>query len=58
MSKPASSAQQFVDESTMLRLNHIPAIARMCHRLGLIDPDLYGRFVCQAYYGKKSPLSL
>jgi len=37
MSKPASSVQQFVDESTMLRIGHIPAIARMCHRLGLID---------------------
>lgn len=37
MSKPASFAQQFVDDSTMLRVGHIPAIARMCHRLGLID---------------------
>jgi transposase len=37
MSKPASFAQQLVDESTMLQADHIPAIARMCHRLGLID---------------------
>lgn len=37
MSKPASPVQQFVDDSVMLRVNHIPAIARMCHRLGLID---------------------
>jgi len=37
MSKPASFAQQFVDDSTMLRVDHIPTIARMCHRLGLID---------------------
>lgn len=37
MSKPASFAQQFVDDSTMLRVDHIPAVARMCHRLGLID---------------------
>ncbi|MFT6241898.1 MAG: hypothetical protein ACJAQT_003998 [Akkermansiaceae bacterium] len=37
MNKPASSAQEFVDESTMLPIGHIPAIARMCHRVGLID---------------------
>ena len=37
MSNPTSSTQQFVDDSTMLRVGHIPAIARMCHRLGLID---------------------
>jgi len=37
MSKPVSSAQQLVDDSIMLRVHHIPAIARMCHRLGLID---------------------
>jgi hypothetical protein len=37
MSKPTSVTQKFVDESTMLQVNHIPAIARMCHRLGLID---------------------
>lgn len=37
MSNPTSSAQNFVDESTMIRLNHIPVIARMCHRIGLID---------------------
>ena len=35
MSNP--TAQQFVDDSIMLRVGHIPAIARMCHRLGLID---------------------
>ena len=37
MSNPTTSAQQFVDDSTMPRVGHIPAIARMCHRLGLID---------------------
>ena len=37
MSRPISSVQQFVDDSTMLRVDHIPAIARMCHRLGLTD---------------------
>lgn len=37
MSKPTSPAQQFVDDSIMLRVGHIPAVARMCHRLGLID---------------------
>ena len=37
MSLPISSVQQFVDDSTMLRVDHIPAIARMCHRLGLTD---------------------
>lgn len=37
MSNPTSSAQNFVDESTMIRVNHIPVIARMCHRIGLID---------------------
>lgn len=37
MSNATASAQQFVDDSTMLRVGHIPAIARMCHRLGLID---------------------
>ena len=37
MSKPASSLQKFVDDSTMLRLDHIPVIATMCHRIGLID---------------------
>ena len=37
MGKPTSSTQQFVDDSIMLRVGHIPAIARMCHRLGLID---------------------
>ena len=29
--------QQLVDESTMIRANHMPVIARMCHRIGLID---------------------
>jgi hypothetical protein len=29
MNKPASSAQEFVDESTMLPIGHIPAIARV-----------------------------
>jgi|GEM_PF-2553113 len=37
MSKPVSSAQRLVDDSLMLRVHHIPAIARMSHRLGLID---------------------
>ena len=37
MSKPTSSAQQFVDDSVLLRVDHIPAVAAMCHRLGLID---------------------
>ena len=37
MSKFASPAQQLVDESIMLRVGHIPAIAQMCHRLGLTD---------------------
>ena len=33
----SSTAQQFVDDSIMLRVGHIPVIARICHRLGLID---------------------
>ena len=33
----STSAQQFVDDSIMLRVGHIPPIARMCHRIGLID---------------------
>ena len=37
VSNPISSTQQFVDDSAMLRVDHIPAIARMCHRLGLTD---------------------
>jgi len=37
MSQPISSAQKLVDDSTMFRANHIPAVARMCHRIGLID---------------------
>lgn len=37
MSAPAFSAQQLIDDSIMLRVDHIPAIARMCHRLGLTD---------------------
>jgi len=37
MSNRVFSPQKFVDDSTMLRIDHIPAIARMCHRLGLID---------------------
>lgn len=37
MSNLPSAAQKFVDESTMIRVNHIPVIARMCHRIGLID---------------------
>ena len=37
MSKPAFSLQKFADDSTMLRLDHIPAVATMCHRMGLID---------------------
>ena len=37
MSKPISSAQKFVDDSTMIQVNHMPAIARMCHRIGLIE---------------------
>ena len=37
MSNPVSPAQNLVDESTMFRVNHIPVIARMCHRIGLID---------------------
>jgi len=37
MSKATSPTQQFVDDSAMLRVDHIPAIARMCHLLGLTD---------------------
>lgn len=37
MSNRVISPQQLVDDSTILRVDHIPAIARMCHRLGLID---------------------
>lgn len=37
MSNPVSPAQNLVDSSTMFRVNHIPVIARMCHRIGLID---------------------
>ena len=37
MSKHASSTQKFVNDSTTVRMNHIPAIARMCHRIGLVD---------------------
>jgi hypothetical protein len=37
MSDPISPAQKLVDGSTMLRVNHTPVIARMCHRIGLVD---------------------
>jgi len=37
MSKPAHPVQQLVDDSIMMRVGHIPVIARMCHRLGLTD---------------------
>jgi len=37
MGNPTSSTRQFVDGSTMLRVGHIPATARMCHRPGLSD---------------------
>jgi hypothetical protein len=37
MSNPTFSAQNWVDESAMIRVNHITVIARMCHRIGVID---------------------
>jgi transposase len=37
MSKQPSATQQFINESEMVPMNHIPAIARMCHQVGLID---------------------
>ena len=37
MSRPTSNIQKFVDDSTMIRVDHIPVVARMCHRLGLIE---------------------
>jgi len=37
MSKPPGATQQFIDESEMVPMNHVPAIARMCHHIGLID---------------------
>ena len=37
MSKPISSTQKFVDDSTMIHMNHIPAVARMCHSIGLVE---------------------
>ena len=32
-----STAQQFLDVFIMLRVGHIPTVARMCHRFGFID---------------------
>ena len=29
--------QKIVDDSTMIPVNHMPVIARMCHRIGVID---------------------
>ena len=37
MGSPTSSARQILDESEILRVDHIPAISGMCHRLGLIE---------------------
>lgn len=37
MSQPTASPQQFVDQSTMLKMGHTPAVAQMCHRLSLVD---------------------
>ena len=37
VSKPISSVQKIVDDSTMIPVNHMPVIARMCHRIGVID---------------------
>jgi len=37
MNKQPSATQQFVNESEMVPMDHIPAIAQMCHQIGLID---------------------
>ena len=37
MQKHASPIQKLVDDSQMIPMNHIPAVARMCHRIGIID---------------------
>ncbi len=37
MSRPTYPAKQLVDDSVMLRVDHNPVIARMCHRQGLTD---------------------
>jgi len=37
MSKQSSSTQQIIDNSEIARMDHIPAISKMCHQIGLID---------------------
>ncbi len=37
MQHSSSPIQKFVDDSQMIQMNHIPAIARMCHKIGIID---------------------
>lgn len=37
MQNNASPIQKLVDDSQMIPMNHIPAVARMCHRIGIID---------------------
>lgn len=37
MSKPPSPTQQLIDDSVISRMDHIPAISKMCHQIGLID---------------------
>ena len=37
MNKQPSATQQFVNKSEMVPMDHIPAIAQMCHQIGLID---------------------
>lgn len=37
MQNSSSPIQKFVDDSQMIQMNHIPAIARMCHKIGIID---------------------
>jgi len=37
MCNDSSPIQKIVDSSQMIQMNHIPAVARMCHKIGIID---------------------
>jgi transposase len=37
MQNTTSPIQNFVDDSELMTMDHIPAVARMCHKIGIID---------------------
>lgn len=37
MRSNSSPIQKIVNDSQMIQINHIPAVARMCHKIGMID---------------------